>query len=192
MKTLYWDTCKYSSHLSDSNIVITLFCWFFPQSFRPTFKSDISKNCKAILYSAQQQQLNNLDFIKNFSAVRHLKKLPFIEQQNLPLGSNMHDIQRSGFQSKMHSLLTVSSMQEWVVFPKVWFTNMQEQKITRWVQCAFHMCNLWFVVSTWMKGSSHNLLHIIQKHVHHLKGWPGGKGASQIFGWTQNRILLWN
>lgn len=109
MKTLYWDTCKYSSHLSDSNIVITLFCWFFPQSFRPTFKSGISKNCKAILYSAQQQQLNNLDFIKNFSAVRYLKKLPFIEQQNLPLGSNMHDIQRSGFQSKMHSLLTVSS-----------------------------------------------------------------------------------
>lgn len=75
----------------------------------------------------------------------------------------------------MYSLLTVSSTQDWVVFPKGWFRDMQEQKITRWVQCALYMCNLSFVLKTWKKESSHNLLHFVQKHVHHLKGQPGDK-----------------
>lgn len=74
----------------------------------------------------------------------------------------------------MYSLLTVSSTQNWVVFPKGWFTDMQEQKITKWVQSTLGTGNFSFVMRTRMRGSSHSLLGTVEKHVHHRKGWQRG------------------
>lgn len=74
IKILHWDTCRYSSNLSDSNIIILLFYYFFLKVLDLLLSLNFQKIAKP--YFIQHSNSSwNVDFMKNFSAVRYLKKL---------------------------------------------------------------------------------------------------------------------